>query len=131
MWKEILPDNCPIEGSKEMEENVFRILKDKDPCDEDFWVHAKKFPNNPRYKTLCAAYAVSFYNTKEKATHAINESIGRGNKIGDYIAEYTLTKDDGISKLNENSGHLNTWFYSTSQFNIFAPINVIEFTNEN
>ena len=131
MWKEALPKNCPIEGSKEMEENVFRILSDKNPCDEDFWVHSKKYPNNIRYKTLCVAYAVSFYNSKEKASKAIKDSIGRGNIIGNYIAEYSLIKEDGLSTLNEHSGHLNTWFYSTSQFDIFAPLNVIEFTNEN
>lgn len=126
MWKEDLPERCPTNKAIDYEGSVFRVTKTNTPSIDDFKVYAKLYPDNPRYKQLCEAYAISFYDTLSNAKEAVQKSIERNNKLGDYIAHYNLCKDDGKSHLNGSSGHINTWFYSKSQFDIFSPINISE-----
>lgn len=127
MWKEQLPEKCPTEKAVNLEYDVYRVTKTDTPCDEDFIVHSKLYPNNPRYQKLCQAYAISFFNNIENANKAIRQSIERGSKIGHYIAKYKLLKEYGKSDLNKSTGHINTWFYSNSNFKSADTLGVTEY----
>ena len=130
MWKETLPINCPPDNAIELEIEVFRILINENPNDEDFKVYAKMYPDNPRYKDVCKAYALSFYNSLNGAKKTYLNSKERGNDIGNYIGSYLLIKDHGKHILNNESGHINTWFYNTWNLDVFNPQAVVEINED-
>lgn len=130
MWKEILPENCPPNSARELRIKAFRILKDQNPSEDDFKPYARLYDNNPRYKTLCKAYAVSFYDTLQNAKIALQEAIDRGNNLGNYIAQFELIENHGRIEYKARTGHLSTWFYSTWDFRNFNP-SFVQPINEN
>ena len=95
MYKEILPFNCPPINSKESDIEVYRIIKSELPSENDFVIYANLYPNNERYKSLCKAYAISFYDSVQNAKKALEEATNRGNNIGSFIAQYQLKDTDG------------------------------------
>lgn len=130
MWKENLPDNCPPTTAKETKANVYRILKDNTQTEEDFKPYARLYKDNPRYKRLCKAHAISFYDTIENAKSAWKEALKRGHTIGSFIGQYEIKEDDGKNEYNSRTGHYSTWFYATWNFQNFNPSIVTEI-NEN
>jgi len=130
MWKENLPNDCPPETAEEIEEKVFRIVKDEEPTPDDFKPYAKLYPNNKRYKNLCRAYAVSFFDTLENATKAFLSAKTRNRCLGKYVVEYKMSKNFGCCEYKKESGHYSIWFYSNWNFNNFDPIRIIPI-NEN
>lgn len=130
MWKETLPSNCPPSTAAEVEIDVFRILKEEIPKEEDFIVYSKLYPNNVRYQTLCDAYGVSFYSTLDSAIKKCKESIERGKSIGEYVGKYLLKPLHGQAKLNDHSKHVNVWFYESWKFREFE-VQEIEDVNGN
>lgn len=79
MWKEVLPDKCPTDKAVDLECDVYRITKSNTPCDNDFIIYAKLYPQNDRYKHVCKAYAISFYNTLENAKSYCKFYSSRGS----------------------------------------------------
>ena len=126
MWEKTLPNNCPNSNAIDYEGNVFRIIQKNEPNTQDFIIYAELYPNNPRYKSLCPAYAISFFDTLDNAKKA----LAKNSSLGKYIAKYQLTKTDGMSNFNKSTGHINTWFYRNSSFNIFTPIEIKEFNED-
>ena len=119
MWKENLPINCPPATAQELNVEVFRIIKTSIPTEEDFKPYYKLYPDNPRYNSVCKAFAISFYDTLANAKIALEEAIGRGNKIGSSIGKYTITETDGKTVYTAKSGHYSTWFYQSWDFKDF------------
>ena len=126
MWKEELPENCPPEEAFEMKQTVFRLLKDKEPQESDFYSFIKLNPDNNRYKNLCKAYAISSFNTKENVLIAKKKSK---RNIGNYVCEMEITKEVGKNDFTVKSGHFSTWIYSSWEYTNFA-INNIEKIDE-
>lgn len=127
MWKEELPKNCPPKEAFEMKQTVFRLLKDKQPKESDFYSFIKLNPNNHRYKNVCKAYAISSFNTKENVIKAKKKS---NRDIGNYVCEMTITIEVGKNIFSRKTGHFSTWIYSSWEYSNFA-INNIEKINEN
>lgn len=121
MWKEILPENCPPVNAKETTIEVFRILKNSTASEDDFKPYAIMYPNNSRYKTLCKAYAISFYDSLQNAEIARNQALNRGNNIGDYIGQFTLLATHGRNEFKPKTGHYSTWLYASWEFQNFNP----------
>jgi hypothetical protein len=119
MWKETLPENCPPETARGLEQDVFRILQNEIPTANDFIPYAKLYPNNKRYKNLCKAYAISFYDNLENTKEAYKFALKRGKIIGKYIGKFKLTVKDGLSEYDSRNGHISTWFYKSWDFNNF------------
>lgn len=130
MWKENLPNNCPPSSAKESAMEVFRILKEVTATEEDFKPYARLYADNPRYKTLCKAYAVSFYDSLQNAKIAWKEALDRGNNIGSYIGQFSLLETDGTNEFKPKTGHYSTWLYSTWDFQNFNP-SFVTAINEN
>lgn len=130
MWKESLPENCPPLKAKEDRIEVYRILKEATPNENDFIPYAKLYPENPRYNTFCKAYAISFYDTFENAKIALEAAVQRGKSIGNFIGQYEITEADGKNEYTLKNGHYSTWFYSAWSFQNFNPSEVKEI-NEN
>jgi hypothetical protein len=119
MWKEKLPENCPPKTARELEQDVFRILQDENPTENDFIPYAKLYPNNKRYKNLCKAYAISFYDSLENTKEAYKLALKRGRRLGNYIGQFKLTVKDGLSEYDSRTGHISTWFYNSWDFKNF------------
>ncbi|MBY8963446.1 hypothetical protein KJK34_11840 [Flavobacterium sp. D11R37] len=123
MWKDELPKNCPPKKAFEKETEVYRILSEETPSVEDFRNYCYLNPENERYKELCKAYALSFFNSKENALNAIQRS---SNLQGKFIGEYKLNKSHGVCELNSRNGHYSVWFYDSWKFEDFSPTQVIK-----
>jgi len=126
MWKENLPINCPPLNAKEIKTEVFRIIKDEVPTEHDFAPYSKLYPDNPRYNSLCKAYAVSFYDSFQNAKIALEDALDRGNNIGSFIGQYEINENDGINEYKSNTGHYSTWFYKSWDFQKFNPSSIIQ-----
>lgn len=127
MWKEkSMPENCPPSIAIELDnEEVFRVLKSSQPSEDDFKTYASLNPENERYRGLCKAYAISFYNSFENAKKMRNEALAdRGTNHGDYIGKYAILKDTGKSQLKQDTGHYSIWFYERWDFSNFRSLNV-------
>ena len=121
MWKEDLPKNCPPRKALEKDIQVYRILKSDAHQAEDFKNYLALYPDNPRYKEICKAYALSFYDSVENAKLALQKYT---TLEGTHIGEYKLNKDHGVCNYADDSGHYSIWFYETWDFNTFTPINI-------
>lgn len=121
MFREILPFNCPPASARENKMEVFRIVKTEIPTEQDFISYTNLYPDNIRYKTLCKAFALSFYDTIQNAKIARNEALERGNNLGSFIAQYELNKTDGVSEYKPKTGHYGTWLYNSWDFKNFNP----------
>jgi hypothetical protein len=130
MWKEELPESCPPNSAIEIEMNVYRILKNKTPVEADFIPYSVQYKDNPRYKNLCIAYAISFFSSVDKAKAVLSNSIKNGNNIGSYIGEFYLTKQDGKSVITQTTGHINTWLFKSWDLSRFTLNNIFD-ANEN
>lgn len=119
MWKEVLPENCPPATATEISQDVFRILQDENSTENDFIPYSKLHPDNKRYKTLCKAHAISFYDNLENAKEAYKMALTRNKTIGNYIGKFTLSTTDGKSEYTQSNGHFSTWFYNSWDFNNF------------
>lgn len=117
MWKENLPESCPPNKATEVEMDVYRILKHSSHSEKDFVTYAELYPDNERYRTMCAAYGISFYDTFERAKLALSKNL----ELGEYIGEYTIKKTHGQCVINNKSGHCNIWFYKSWDVKIFSP----------
>jgi hypothetical protein len=124
MWKENLPSDCPPKEAIEIKSKVFRILKEEIPSEIDFTPYSRLYPDNERYRYLCKAFAVSFYNSFQNAKKSWSEAYQRENNLGNYIGEYEINESDGKSTYLSNTGHYSTWFYSTWNFRSFNPISI-------
>ncbi len=121
MWKEKLPSNCPPSAATESTMEVYRILKDATPTEDDFKPYARIYMNNPRYKTLCSAYAISFYNSIQNAKTAWKDAFDRGNNLGSHIGQFTVLEIHGKNQFKQKTGHYSSWFYSSWDFKNFNP----------
>jgi hypothetical protein len=121
MYKEFLPIKCPPTAAKESNIEVFRIVKTKIPTEDDFVCYSNLYPNNLRYKSLCIAYAISFYDSFKNAKIAWEEAVERGNNIGDFIAQYALVESDGKNEYKVKTGHYSTWLYNSWDIKNFNP----------
>lgn len=121
MWKENLPINCPPSSATESKIEVFRILKESIPTEDDFKPYAKIYLDNPRYETLCKAYAVSFYDTLQNAKIAWKDALDRGKNIGSHIGQFTVLETDGRNEFKPKTGHYSAWFYSAWDVQNFNP----------
>ena len=125
MWKEKLPNNCPPNDTFEMNRTVYRFLKGIQPQDEDFLPYVWLYPDNPRYRNICKAYALSSFDTKENALKSRNNSKRKKN-IGNYICEVSITEEVGKNVFNNNTGHFSTWLYNSWNYSNFVVNNIEE-----
>ena len=130
MWKEKLPNNCPPESAKELEIEVFRILLEEESTENDFVTYSNLYPENIRYKLLCKAHAISFYDSVKNAEKAWKEASERGKNLGNYIGKYSISIQNGRNLYSSETGHYSTWFYNTWDYQNFIPSFVSEI-NEN
>lgn len=121
MYKEVLPIECPPSTAKESNIEVFRIVKNEIPTEDDFLCYTNLYPNNLRYKSLCKAYAISFYDSVQNAKVAWKDALERGNNIGSFIAQYELIESDGRHEYKPKTGHYSTWLYNSWDFKNFNP----------
>ncbi|MFA7122472.1 MAG: hypothetical protein WC212_00315 [Candidatus Delongbacteria bacterium] len=121
MWKENLPDKCPPIEAIEMNNICYRVLKKNEPSEKDF---IPLFKDSPRYRQICQAYAISFFDTYDNAVANFYKTLEKGKVLGNYIAEYSVIETDGRQLFNRKNGHISVWFYSTWNLNNFIPINI-------
>ena len=119
MWREELPKNCPPKTATELNQDVFRILENDISTSDDFTPYVKLYPDNKRYKSLCKAHAISFYDNVENAKDAYKIALKRGRTIGHYIGKFALATTDGKSEYTSTNGHYSTWFYASWDFKNF------------
>ena len=121
MWKENpLPTNCPPSKAKELNTNLYRIVKSSNPGLSDFKSYAAD--GSPRYKEICEAYAISFQDSFEGAKALIMKNKG---KFGNFIAEYKISDGDGKGHISI-FGHCNFWFYDSWELNKFEHLTINE-----
>lgn len=124
MWKEKLPINCPPSSAKELAFEAYRILKSEEPEETDFLPYVYLHPENKRYKTLCQAYAISSFDSKENAIKAWKSALKRGKKIGTHIAKVEISSTDGKSEYNPKNGHFSTWLYESKNYDTLECANI-------
>lgn len=122
MWKDNLPDGCPPKKAIEQEIEVYRVLNESVPNEADFYNYFTMYPENPRYKSLCKAYALSFYDSVENAILALSRST---NLKGTHIGKYRINKTHGTCEFKQLNGHYSIWLYNSWSYNNFNPINII------
>lgn len=121
MWKEELPNSCPPKKAIEQEIEVYRVLSTDTPTEDDFKNYCKLYPNNPRYREMCKAYSLSFYNSIENAMSALSRS---SNLKGTHIAKYLIDTTHGVCEFKSTSGHYSVWLYDSWGFKDFNPIKI-------
>jgi hypothetical protein len=72
----------------------------------------------------CIGYALSFYNSQEKAIKVFLKLLERNLKLGDNIATILLENNEGIASTPESTGHFT--FYEYEQTNLRNKITNIE-----
>jgi len=108
MYKEILPLNCPHQSAQEEEKYLYRIFKTNQTHEGEFECYVKTFPEKEKYKTHCAAYAISLFETREVALAYSRKGLGN------HLAKVLVKKDHGKLHLsNKKTGHYNLWLYDT------------------
>lgn len=126
MWKENLPENCPPNSAIEVEKELYRISHSNPMNENDFLPYVKLYPENQRYKDLCLAYALSFYDTSENAKIAYESAKTRDKILGRFIIRLKMKSEFGKCEENTSNGHHSVWFYETWSFNNFTALSVIE-----
>jgi hypothetical protein len=127
MFKETLPANCPPLKAFEKEIILFRIFKNETLSAIEFLPYTVEFPNIERYKTMCDAYAISFFSTYDQAVACYKKAMEKGNaNIGKYIAEVIVKPEHGKIKITENSGHCNLWLYSSAEVEKIETVRIVE-----
>lgn len=128
MYKEVLPDNCPPSTATEMECVVFRLFMKNEISKDEFIPYAISKKDNPRYNNLCAAYAVSFYDSYDNAIVAYKEAVKRESELAmcTFIAALKLKKEYGRGEQKKKSGHINIWLYNSWNFRNFDVISIKE-----
>ncbi|WP_106598582.1 hypothetical protein [Dyadobacter jiangsuensis] len=111
MWRENLPDQCPPLNACNIEETVYRITADRTLAEEDFIPIARLKPENKRYKDLCIAHAVSFFDSYDNARAAFARARERNKILGNYIVQLSVNHAHGVSEYEDESGHHSFWFY--------------------
>lgn len=122
MWKETLPANCPPKSAFEFTGEIYRIFNGNSLMDDEFVPYSKL---SLRYKNVCKAYAISFYNSFDNALEAYRDALSREKKLGNYIAQIQLLNECGKVEFQENSGHYSVWFYQNWQHSNFRVINIV------
>lgn len=118
MWKEALPEKCPPESATGINRKVFRAINSNTLTEDDFQCYAVA---NVRYKNICKAYAISFFDTTEKILEAFKRK-----KLGNFIAEIELKENHGVAHFDKDSGHLSVWFYNTWEFSNFTILSLTQ-----
>jgi len=121
MWKKELPKSCPPTHAIEKEVELYRVLSSDTPTEADFKSYCDLYPDNPRFKNLCKAYALSFYDTLDNALLALTRST---TLKGTHIGTYQLNKTHGVCEFKEGHGHYSIWLYDNWDFNEFNPTTI-------
>jgi len=130
MYQEQLPINCPPNNTKEIEQSLFRIIKNRELFEFDFYSYYKLYPENKRYKNLCIAHALSFYLSLEDVTKAYNTAKENNKSLGNYAAELLIKKNFGTAEINRVTKHCSLWLYKDFNYKIVECIQV-KSLNEN
>jgi len=122
MWKNELPSGCPPKNAIEQKIEVYRVLNNSEPKETDFQNYFQLYPENIRYKSLCKAYALSFYDSIENAISAVERSttLQKCTHIGKYI----IDNSHGVCEFKESNGHYSVWLYDTWNYNNFPPVTI-------
>lgn len=107
MWFESLPEQCPEEGQRTPDGEVFyRLVRGSSIECNDFWSHRKLWPHKTFNTTECRACAVSIFHKKEQCERLLLLPLHEHKKI----AAVTLTKDAGsVKQTGSQDGHHSWW----------------------
>jgi len=109
MYKELLPNNCPPCDASEQDIILFRAFYNSDSNDlANYLSYAQLHTENEKYKNVCRAHGLSFFDTMETA-------LLKTKKLDvHFIAKIQIKKDFGKLYLtNKNDGHYTLWLYNT------------------
>lgn len=110
MFLKELPKNCPPKDAFSSEKILFRIFIEREFSKNEFIPYVDLYPENRRYKQLCIAYSLSFYNDYDNAKNAYYDALERNKKLGNFIAKLRINANLGKFFTND-SKHYNFWIY--------------------
>jgi|ERR1035437_1747025 hypothetical protein len=111
MFTSELPNNCPPKEAFSSEKVLFRIFIDGEISEKEFIPYVVLYPDNKRYKKLCIAYSLSFYNDFNNAKNAYNDALKRNKKLGKFIAKLKINKKLG-KFFTKDGKHYSFWIYN-------------------
>ena len=112
MYKEKLPKNCPPQSAVENDTVIlYRIFHGNQLNASEFIPYNRLYPENKRFQKMCDAFAISFYTDYDSALSKYQEILGKGKKMGNFIAKLRIKANSGQLKINQSTGHCNFWFY--------------------
>lgn len=105
-FPDYFPPCCPSEGSIDADGVVFRIVKNIDLSDDDFYSHHEL--GKIIAQKECSCCGVSVFNSLQSAMHRQKISP----KLGSAVTEGTINSSAGKMLLtNKVSGHIDWWPY--------------------
>ncbi|KHD06953.1 hypothetical protein PN36_08505 [Candidatus Thiomargarita nelsonii] len=127
MYKEKLPKNCPPKSAVENDIVIlYRIFQGNKLDASEFIPYNTLYPDNKRFQQMCDAFGISFYTNYDCALSKYKEILGKGKKMGNFIAKLKIKQKSGFIKINSHTGHCNFWFYE--RFDIYNDIECLEIT---
>lgn len=113
------PKNCPPSDAVDADGDVFRIVKDEPPTDEDFASHWEtgKLPKAPP----CLRCGLSVFRDVRDAVHQ-RQLIP---KLGCWIAQATLKYHHGKTKLTEGVQPTHTTWWAYEKVNRASLFSVV------
>ncbi|MEN8218163.1 MAG: hypothetical protein ABFS56_17690 [Pseudomonadota bacterium] len=127
MYKEKLPKNCPPKSAVENDIVIlYRIFQGNKLDASEFIPYNRLYPDNKRFQQMCDAFAISFYTDYDCALSKYKEILGKGKKMGNFIAKLKIKQKSGKLKINCRTGHCNFGFYE--RFDIYNDVECLEIT---
>ena len=114
-----LPTDCPPLDAAEPSQptRFYRLVFGEEINEQSFRSYAELYPENRRYRNLCAAFAVSLFSSLEFTVAAHREALLRNKILGDHVAALNILPKHGKFDLNPLTGHCSFWFYESCDFN--------------
>lgn len=108
-WFEELPDQCPPKDAAPAEDVIFyRLCRNEDPEDQDFYSHRKLNPEAVYNVSECIARAVSLNNSRDAAVKLKKIPAFREKKI----TAIKLSVFDGLVCQTGPKKHHFSWWRS-------------------
>lgn len=114
MFKSQLPINCPPKDVEEQEIDLYRLVVPGNMV-ESFKNYNELEPENEKYKFICNAYGISFFDNIE----SVKDLLTKERNEGMAIAKIKITKNFGVlTKRRTLKGHYTLWLYQNFNPNV-------------
>jgi hypothetical protein len=122
MWFDDFPKQCPPSDARQDTLEVFRLVSNIPPTEDDFRPNIREFPHQPfRDDVLCYAHGVSVYKKYEDVLNTRENK--RNKRLRDKkIAVGTITPKDGVIKETFAPSHVTWWLQTDEPHKTFKEV---------